>query len=240
MRSTSVAKLQRQEITVASETFEGPGLPLGWTLNGTGGLSKAVTGVRPRQGHQFAWIDNSGGVDMSDIPIPPVVHYMRVTTGSKLWSPAFTIGSGLVLQMDLDFLSEDGSARCEDFAEVVLFFSGTAVATLYLAQAGSETAADPDLVPAAVSPGVTLSPATANFRGNRVGPIGGVTYGPIRNPAGVAGWGPHPGGDIGWVRSSYSPPAGTYQLLFAVSNDVDSKGRSALLIDSVFLTQTTP
>lgn len=216
---------------VASESFEGPGLPLGWTLTGTGGVSGAVTGLAPTQGQQFAWIDNNGPVN---------AFAYGGTDASTLLSPLFTVNGNESVDVDLNFLSDDGG-HYNDFAIAQLLSSGSPVATLY-------TATDPFCSGTVVSasgyppltPGVTLSPGEASFQGQDIGPIGGViSFAGIANPLGVCGTGVARG-STGWVTSSYTPPDGTYQLLFLVANSIDTAAYSALAIDNVRITTPEP
>jgi hypothetical protein len=92
---------------IASEGFEEAGLPLGWTLIGTGELSRAVTGLAPTEGKQFAWIDT--GPDFSQSAFFP----------SILESPSFSITSGETVSVDANFMSRD-EAPYNDFAQVLL------------------------------------------------------------------------------------------------------------------------
>ncbi len=218
---------------VASEGFEGPGLPLGWTLTGSfggvsvtgsGGVSGAVPGLSPTQGSQFAWIDNDPGGATFGID------------QSVLESPTFNITAGETISADVNFMSND-SPSFTDFTSVSLVSGNSVVATLFTAQAGCGNGTFiPDLLPP--SPGVALSPSTADFQGNVVGPLDGITYGPTRglnafcsNP---------PGGSMGWVTTSYSSAPGTYQLVFEVANARDNEVASALAIDNVRITTPEP
>jgi hypothetical protein len=222
-----LAGYARADSIVASESFEGPGLPLGWTLTGTGGVSGAVTGLAPTQGQQFAWID-TGPSGSASAFYPSILE-----------SPSFSITSGQTVSADVNFMSDD-FPRYEDYSTVWLVSGNSIVATLFSAQAGCGNGSfDPDLLPP--SAGVTLTPANADFQGNLVGPLDGVTYGPQRRPLACPGFPPLvPGGSMGWVTTSYSPAPGTYQLVFEVANAVDNEVPSALAVDDVRITTPEP
>lgn len=222
---------------VASEGFEGPVLPLGWTLTGDllgvpkpggGGVSGAVPGLSPTQGSQFAWIDTNPGGETFGL------------SESVLESPTFNITSGETVSADVNFMSND-SPPFQDSTIVSLVSGNSVVATLFTAQAGCGNGTFiPDLFPP--SPGVTLSPSTADFQGNVVGPLDGITYGPTRTQQSRcpgANLFP-PGGSMGWITTSYSPAPGTYQLVFQVANNVDTAVPSALAIDNVRITTPEP
>lgn len=216
---------------VASEGFEGAGLPIGWTLTDTGGVSTAITGLAPTEGNQFAWIDT--GAFPSPLALLP----------SILESPSFNIISGETISADVNFMSTD-SPNFVDNSEVLLVSGNSVVSTLFAAQAGCGNGTPlPDLV--TPSPSVTLSPSTADFQGDVVGPLDGFTYGPIR-VAGNCGIisptlsFPLQGGSMGWVTTSYNPPPGTYQLVFEVQNALDNIDPSALAIDNVRVTTPEP
>lgn len=229
----------RADSVVASEGFEGPGLPPGWTLTGSldgmsvtgsGGVSDAVPGLSPTQGSQFAWIDDDPGFAAFGI------------SQSALESPTFNITAGETISADVNFMAVDIPGFA-DFANVFLMSSNSVVATLFSAQAGCGNGTlSPDMHPP--SPGVTLSPSTVDFQGNVVGPLDGSVYGPLRGPGdGCAQLGlpMHPlGGSMGWVMTSYTPSPGTYQLFFEVDNALDTIGPSALAIDNVRITTPEP
>jgi hypothetical protein len=201
-------------------------LPAGWTLSvgGVGGTSTAVANLGPTQGIAFGFIDTTGTTDTSFTGVAGAV------SGSTLTSPAFTIGAGQTLRLDLDFLTNDGGDGFEDFAFVQLFSVGSSVpvAMLYTANTTDPGAQAVPAVggPGPVSPGVTLTPGTAVFDGQFTGLLGGIPYGPDSANGG-------PGGSTGWVTSSYTPGAGSYELLFVVSDVGDSGVPSALAIDSI-------
>jgi PEP-CTERM motif len=81
----------------------------------------------------------------------------------------------------------------------------------------------------AIDPNVTLNPNPALLNGNKVGPLNGITYGPLTA-------GGDTGGTTGWVTSTYTiQTTGTYQLVWEVSNTTQSTGNSALATDNVLL-----
>jgi len=204
------------------ESFEGVGLPPGWTLGGgsVGGVSGAVVNLSPTAGAQFGFIDSTG----------TTAGALFATEGSILLSPVFTLGAGDTLTMDLNFLTNDGGGF-NDYAIVELLFFGLPVATLFSAQTKSE--GGPDVVPAAspllaLTAGVVLTPLTVgDFDGTATGFLGGVVYGPGR-------FGGGPGGSTGWIRSSYVVPVGlSYQLRFLVSDVGDTGIESGLAFDNI-------
>ena len=150
---------------VASEGFEGPGLPLGWTLTGSfggvsvtgsGGVSSAAPGLSPTQGSQFAWIDNDPGGATFGID------------QSVLESPTFNITPGETISADVNFVSND-SPSFTDFTSVSLVSGNSVVATLFTAQAGCGNGTFiPDLLPP--SPGVSTVALYGGLPGERGGP----------------------------------------------------------------------
>jgi hypothetical protein len=210
------------------QSFEGGSLPSGWTLSqgGVGGVSLAKTGINPTDGSRFGFIDVTGSTSTSSTGVP------QATIGSILTSAPFTLGANASLSLDLNFLTNDGTTTFSDFAYVELIQNGVRVATLYNA---NTTTTNAQAVPAvggpqtsghAISSGVTLSPTNASFDGATTGPVGSVTYGPTK-------YGGGPGGATGWVTTTYSPAAGTYQLRFVVSDVGDTNVESGLAIDNV-------
>jgi hypothetical protein len=194
-------------------------------------VSTAVTGLAPTEGNQFAWIDT--GAFPSPLALFP----------SILESPSFNIASGETISADVNFMSTD-SPNFVDSGMVLLVSGTSVVATLFAAQAGCANGTIlPDLV--SPSPGVTLSPSTADFQGDVVGPLDGFTYGPTRFTGNCAIISPTlsfplQGGSMGWVTTSYSPAPGSYQLVFEVQNALDNTNPSALAIDNVRITTPEP
>jgi hypothetical protein len=81
----------------------------------------------------------------------------------------------------------------------------------------------------AIDPAVTLTPNPALLDGNTVGPLNGITYGPLDATGDTAG-------TTGFVTSSYTFAAsGYFQLIFEVANVDGSPGQSALATDSILL-----
>jgi hypothetical protein len=80
-----------------------------------------------------------------------------------------------------------------------------------------------------IDPAVTINPNPALLDGNAVGPLDGITYGPTDGNGDT-------GGTTGFVSVSYTiPKAGTYRLVWEVSNTTGAPGQSALATDNVLL-----
>lgn len=205
--------------------LNGDALPSGWVLSqsGVGGVSEAVANLNPTQGSVFGWIDNTGTTDMRFTGVP------GAATGSTLTSPTFTLASGQQLSIDLNFLTNDGE-EFSDFAYAALVRANTStvIAKLYTANTtGSVAQAVPALGgPGGISAGVALTHSAAYFDGMFTGLLDNIPYGPTKYIDGV-------GGATGWVTASYRPGAGSYQILFVVSNVGDPGLESALAIDNL-------
>lgn len=108
--------------------------------------------------------------------------------------------------------------------------------TLFTADVDSTGGANPIGAPAdsnenlpPISPGVTLTPGVAPLDGVATGPLNGITYGP-------SAFSGNTGGTTGFVNSSFIfPVAGTFRLVWEVSDEGNRSFDSALAIDNVVL-----
>ena len=211
---------------VLLEGFE-LGIPVGWTVSsgGSAGTSAAVPNLAPTEGATFGFIDTRGSTAISG-----------GTAGTTLLSPAFAVADGATLSVDLNFLTSDGDGFSDfAFAQLLDSSSSAVIATLSTANTtGPGAKAVPCLgcPTGAIGAGVTLTPSVGYFDGILTGPLGGDSYG-----AGKFGGGP--GGSTGWITTSFIPGAGSYQLLFGVTDVGDTSVDSGLAIDNIQLTQNS-
>lgn len=232
----SVPRSAKADFGIAN--FES-GIPASWTLTtgGVAGTDVTATNIAPTEGSAYGYITTAGATtDMNSYGYGASCS-SAIQNGTILTSQTFMLADGDTLHIDLNFLSNDNeypfdSGLYHDLAVVELLdtSSGGVVATLYSVEA---TRVGEEGIPAPscgypLSPGVILTPPSTLFDGVTTGPVGGVLYG---TDVGFSV------GASGWVRTSYAPGAGSYQLRFVVANtglpdptDFDS----ALAIDNVW------
>jgi hypothetical protein len=202
--------------------------PIGYTVNGTGGLSPAIAGVSDSA---FWWTNTAGSVPGSvltsyglDSFIPAdqqgagVFSAFSTSTsvGGLLLSSPFTLAAGQSLTLDYTVATiGDFTKAFNEMGFAALLQNGVVVAILGEARpdggAQISDTLDPPQLRFAVSPGVT---ETIQSRVDQPDfALGGVQYGePLDNVAGQCG---HVGSCTADVSSSYAAAgAGTYQFLF--------------------------
>jgi hypothetical protein len=180
----------------------------------------AVT-LSPTLGAQYRYVSTEKGVSgAGQLPGFSGVN------GSQFTTSAFSANTGDALQFYFNYITSDG-AQYADYAWAQLQTAdgkGTVVATLFTAR----TTASED-----TSPGFFL-PANGSILTPSSTPI--ISGGPAWSPLGVdseacfaAGC-----GYTGWIKSVYEiQDAGTYQLVFGVTNYIDSHWQSGLAFDGV-------
>jgi len=240
-----------------NQSFEGSGLPAGWTFSGPAGLfgtASASSGIGPTDGTFYGWISTgctfAAGTTCPTVATMTTPSYATLGLGTGmglgsptletvLTSPSFTLAAATQISFDVNFITTDGTTSFADFAVVQL----VAIDPINLFVANTTNATSPAVPPTDLNAGVaTISPATALFAGTT------VTLAIDANPAdntlfgNVAKFGGGNGGPTGWMHVTYTAAAGTYTLRFLVSHVGDNQYPSALAIDNVKTSQvqTTP
>jgi hypothetical protein len=217
--------------------------PIAYGISGRGGVSGPQAGVSDRQ---FAWIDSTGNVPGTTVagtrfyPLPdlPFLFAPEVARGSLLKSSSFTIQDGDVLSLTMGLVTGDDPRlfAAFDVGFALLLESGTVRAVLANLRpngrdsVGDQVPAPPSrLVP--VTPGVEMTSTTG---GALPLTLGGTTYGQ------ASAFGDCFGACNTFLTSTFTPGAGTYQLLFGIftlTNDPAPPGDpgrpSALMVTSV-------
>jgi hypothetical protein len=169
-------------------------LDLSYSVIGDGGFSQPVAGLSDVP---FWWADNTGNV--SAAYVQSTYGYSVVDAhpsrnpdlGSLLVSSPFEVGAGQTLSFDVTWVSNEYQPPF-DTAFALLLQGSSVVAVLYEAETGSNP-----------------------MLGDSVS-LGGIQYGPC-NGFGCT----FPTGSTAPVTSSYSPGAGTFQLVFGVFDTID-------------------
>jgi hypothetical protein len=200
-------------------------LSLNYTVFGTGGTSAPVAGV---SAEKFWWIDTTGTAPPSTVesygfrPFEAFAEVAYPGGGSLLVSSAFTLTAAETLVIDYRMLSGNTP-------DLYNFYDGTApVGFALLLKSGVSTAVLANLTAEGENyfnnvPRPDISPSASTFTPTSAGVSSTMTIGSgldvtldgIRyaNPAHVAG----PCGCYMDVTSTYTPGAGTYQILFGVN-----------------------
>lgn len=209
-------------------------IPAGWTCTGNCGSLGADGDVTlGPSGSPYEWISTYNGIGgIGSYPgvggggAPPDV----ATNGTVLQSSTFTAGANDPLKFYFNYVTSDGGTYV-DYAWVALVNAGTASQVLLFT---ARTTPGGNTVPGfgmpGVAPGVTLEPPSTPIIGSY--PNGGPHWSPLAGSSGAC-W--RDGcGYTGWIGSSYTiGDAGSYYLLFGVTNWNDTAYDSGLAIDSV-------
>jgi hypothetical protein len=236
----------------AQQGFEGSFPPSGWALSGPaalGGVAGSASGITPTEGLQYGWISTgcsptgTSGTTCPTLATTADPGYLALGLGlgtglgtptveTVLTSAPFIWTSPTQISFDVNFITTDGTTAYADFALVQLVPSDGTPIDLFVANTTDATS--PAVPPVDLTGGVgTMSPTTAFFSGTSV-TFGSTTYGSI------AKYGGGNGGPTGWINVTYLAPPGTYTLQFLVSHVGDTNYPSALAIDNVITSFTTP
>lgn len=197
-------------------------IPAGWTCSGgacgTLGANGVVT-LGP-SGNPYEYISTAGGVSgVGQLPLGG-------TNGTMLQSSTFSANAQDPLKFYFNYVTSDGAGYADyawvklvnaaDLSSIVLFTARTTP--------GGNTVPGFGMPP--VAPGVTLDPPSTPIipGGPHWSPLGGYSGGCWSNGCGYTGW----------IGSNYIiPDAGSYYLLFGVTNWGDTIYDSGLAIDNV-------
>jgi hypothetical protein len=221
---------------LADRAEAGP-IPAGWTCLGVGDYvcstlgSDGVVTAPPDYGPDYAYITTWNAIGLNGAAIPTPTG--QETNGSRLETNAFTLTEGDTLAFYVNYVTSDGVTsdvlNFRDYAWAGLYdIDAETTAILFTAR----TTPSGDTVPGfglpELDPNVTLDPPST--------PIisGGPEWSPLGGSSGGCFGGVGAGcGYTGWIRMLYTVPtdgAGTYKLVFGVTNAVDTAFDSGLAI----------
>ena len=206
-------------------------IPAGWTCTGSCGSSGAdgVVPLSPAGNPAYEWISTNGGIfGVGALTgVSGVGGRGSSTNGSTLKTIRFSAAAGSLLNFEFNYTTTDG-ALVSDYAWAELFNSANApvalLATARTTPGGNTTPGANMPVPAA-----TLTPSTVAIQ------PGLTMWSPLGSSSGACFNGVTSGcGTTGWVNSSFTiGTAGSYFLLFGVTNWNDELFDSGLAIDAV-------
>ncbi len=157
------------------------------------------------------WVSTSGGV--TGVGLGQGVE----TNGSTFTSSPFTADGTAELEFFFNYVTSDG-AGFADYAWVELL-SGSTSTILFTARTTTSGDTVPGFGLPGLAPGVVLTPAST--------PI--IPGGPVWSPLFSSGSCFDDGcGYTDWIRMTFTPAAGTYQLRFGVVNWIDTSFDSGL------------
>lgn len=212
-------------------------LQLDYTVMGTGGLSGPIAGI---SNSSFWWTDTSGTISgsvLANYGFAPITSILTPSVdvssyqGSLLLSSSFTLTAGQTLNVTTTAMTNQSSPFYElDFA--VLLQNSQAVAVLSnispngLGEVGDFGQIENKTLPSAgVSTVLTRSADQVDAVGTPF-TLGASTYnGPLTNSSQA--------NMSAQIMSSYTPGAGTYQLLFGAFDAPAFTRESALAVQSV-------
>jgi hypothetical protein len=206
-------------------------IPAGWTCTGSCGSSGAdgVVTLSPAGNPAYEWISTNGGIfGVGALTgVSGVGGRGTSTNGSTLKTITFSAGAGSLLNFEFNYTTTDG-AFVGDYAWAELFNSANAPVALL---ATARTTSGGNTIPGANMPVPvgTLTPSMVAIQ------PGLTMWSPLGSTSGACFNGPGFGcGTTGWVNSSFTiGTAGSYFLLFGVTNWNDELFDSGLAIDAV-------
>lgn len=202
-------------------------IPVGWTcvgdsVCGTLGPDGVVT-APPAFGPTYAYISTAGAVGLNNAAIPTPTG--QETNGSRLESNVFALNEGDTLSFFFNYVTSDG-AEFTEYAWAGLYdVVNDATAILFTARTTSSGDTVPGFGLPGLDPNVTLAPPST--------PIiaGGPDWSPLGSSSGTCyddGC-----GYTDWIQMLYAVPtggAGSYQLVFGVTNALDTAFDSGMAI----------
>jgi hypothetical protein len=206
-------------------------IPAGWTCTGSCGSSGAdgVVPLSPAGNPAYEWISTNGGIfGVGALTgVSGVGGRGSSTNGSTLKTITFSAAAGSLLNFEFNYTTTDG-AFVGDYAWAELFNSVNAPVALL---ATARTTLGGNTIPGANMPvpAATLTPSMVAIQ------PGLTTWSPLGSSSGACFNGVTSGcGTTGWVNSSFTiGTAGSYFLLFGVTNWNDEFFDSGLAIDAV-------
>jgi hypothetical protein len=226
-----------------------------YTVSGHGDFSPPLS---PLSDSPFWWIDNTGGISGSAFGAygynPAAAFAPNQWSGSTLLSSPFTLNNGDALNVTATLFEQNaGEVYSMGFA---LLLKGPVLQAILFnlrpdgAMKLSDLAAPPSYYFAPPSPGVTTTVTDAGdplHHGNMPVTLGGNKYGPwpAFDPPHCGAFGYAGGGCSHQVSASYTPGAGTYELLFGdfslpYGGVFAPTGATALAVNSVSVPEPSP
>jgi hypothetical protein len=205
---------------------------------GSCGVSGAdgVVGLSPTGNSTYQWISTAAGVQgvgtIASVGNGPTSD--NSADGSQLTTSSFSANAGDVLTFFFNYVTSDGQGSSGSFTDYgwaeLQTSTGAHVAWLFTAR--TEPSGN-------ISPGVglpandsTLTPSSSAIISeypvwSPLGSYSGQCYGGLGNGCGYTGW----------IESTYTiSGAGSYQLIFGVTNWIDDQYDTALAVDGVKVT----
>lgn len=204
--------LSALSVSFAMQASAAP-LPAGWTAVGTAG-SGAPNGVvtaPPAYGPGYFYVTTDGSPSGGGT-LPGQTG--SETNGATLTSPSFAAKAGDLLEFYFNYVTSDGAGYA-DYSWATLNDAGTSNLTAVLFTARTKPSGN-------IVPGQDLPAADASFEPPSVEIIGG---GPVWAELGSSSGSCYSAGCgyTGWIKSTYTvADAGTYKLLFGVTNWADT------------------
>ena len=206
-------------------------IPAGWTCTGSCGSSGAdgVVPLSPAGNPAYEWISTNGGIaGVGGLAgVTGAGGRGSSTNGSTLKTITFATDANSLLNFDFKYTTADGFI-VSDYAWAELFNSENAPVAL-LATARTTPGGN-------TIPGSNISAPVGTLKPSMVTIQPGLTmWSPLGSSSGACFLGPTQGcGTTGWASSSFTiGTAGSYFLLFGVTNWDDELFDSGLAVDGV-------
>ena len=214
-----------------SRAIAASSIPAGWTCTGSCGSSgtDGVVPLSPAGNPAYEWISTNRGIfGVGALTgVSGDAGRGSSTNGSTLKTITFSAATGSLLNFEFNYTTTDG-AFVGDYAWAELFNSANAPVALL---ATARTTPGGNTIPGANMPvpAATLTPSMVAIR------PGLTMWSPLGSSSGACFNGVTSGcGTTGWVNSSFTiGTAGSYFLLFGVTNWNDELFDSGLAIDAV-------
>ena len=206
-------------------------IPAGWTCTGSCGSSGAdgVVPLSPAGNPAYEWISTNGGIaGVGGLAgVTGAGGRGSSTDGSTLKTITFAADANSLLNFDFNYTTADGFI-VSDYAWAELFNSENAPVALL---ATARTTPGGNTIPGSniSAPVGTLNPSMVTIQ------PGLTKWSPLGSSSGACFLGPTQGcGTTGWASSSFTiGTAGSYFLLFGVTNWDDEFFDSGLAVDGV-------
>jgi hypothetical protein len=192
---------------------------------GTSGADGVVS-LSPAGNAQYKWISTNGGVD----GVGQIAGVPGGTIGSEYTTAPFLISHGQTVSFYADYVTSDG-AQYQDYAWVELRNASTNAIVAYMFTGLTNPPGDfsygdvPITLPAAI---VSVGDAASMTSG-------APDWSPLGADSGTCGG--TGCGYSGWIQSSYQLSAtGSYELVFGVTDLLDTTHQSGLAFDGISVT----
>lgn len=182
--------------------------------------------VAPPVGGKYVYVTTAGGVAQNGL------GEGSETTGSVLTTNSFSASAGDVLSYYFNFVTSDGSGYADyGWAQLLNAADDSVAALIFTARTKPSGNIVPGFDLPALSPGVTLNPATASIIG------GAPTWSELGGSSGScysSGC-----GYTGWVQSTFTvATAGSYKFSFGAVNWADGAYQTGMAISGLKIGNT--